>query len=212
MAKKKQPPRIIVKEERHYTRVDKQYVGIGSVSTFINSSIHRFSMKNLHWQYLPAYDQNDNVFMLESVSETHYDEKGRPIHVFEENENGIIERTWIYVELEDGTLVKIMCDSDGFVDVKYKERSWSCKNGHFNSTNTSVVLTPKQKEFSDYEDSIMFGGPLTEEQEAEYERRQKEAYRNIVTDKDKYGNPLQEEFWFCDVLESFTDYSYSYAK
>lgn len=210
MAKKKQSPRISVKEERHYTRVGKQYIGIGGVSAFINSSIHRFSMKNPHWEYLPAYDQKGDVFMLKSVSETHYDEKGRPIHAFEENENGIVERTWIYVELADGTSVKIMSDSNRNVDVTYGEKCWFCKNGQFSSTNTSVKLTPKQKEFLDYEDSIIFRGLLTDEQEAEHERRQNEAYRTIVTDKDKYGNPLHKEDWFCDVRESFTDYSYFY--
>ena len=52
---------------------------------------------------------------------------------------------------------------------------------------------------------------MTPEERKEFERRLAESSKEVVTSKDKYGNPMEEECWYCGILESNSLIEYVYA-
>lgn len=211
MAKRREKPRVVVKMARIYERIPQESNDIEGYSYYFAAQ-HQFA-KNRHWEYFPCIE-GINPFALKTHSVTHYDKQGRPIHEFNEDKDGVTEISWVYVELPDGECVTVQSVSDGSVYISHGEQNWTLKNGSFGWGMVEPVQPKEQIEYEEYEYKMMYGceeSELTPEEKAEFERRSKEAYKEVKRDKDKYGNPRRIEIWYCGILEKVIDYNYVYS-
>ena len=213
MVKKKEKPRIVVKMTRIYERIPQKSNDIEAYSYYYAAK-HQFSI-NRHWEYFPMFvSKKQGPFALKIHSETHYDKKGRPIHEFNEDKDGITEISWVHVDLPNGECVTIQSVSDGSVYVSHGEQNWRLKNGSFGWGMIEPVQPKEQAEYEEYESRMTNGceeRALTPDEKEEFERKSKEAYKEIKRDKDKNGNPRSVEIWYCGILEKVIDYIYVYS-
>lgn len=210
--KKKTPPRIVVKTTRTFVRIPQESKDIEQYSYYW-ASLHKYPISNPHWNYGQFCYVGDVALCLERITETHFDRKGRPIHEFCETKDGITESSWVYVDLTDGTTVAVQSNSDGTVYISHEEDHWNLKNGAFGWGMAEPIRPKEQEDFEAYEENMSFGDEreMTPEERKEFERRLAESSKEVVTSKDKYGNPMAEEYWYCGILESNSLIEYVYA-
>lgn len=215
MATSENQPRIRTMIEKHYSLIPQSFKGMHNASS-LYTSLHRYPIENAHWKFETIMDRQGRTLMLDSIKESHFDDKERCIHYFLESREKIDEASYLYIEPKEGDTIVVLSESDGHTSVTYGELEWNLYKGQFYNHSGIFMglereLTPAQRAYMDEQDGLLFKDTTEEEQE-EFERKQQEVTPEIIIQRDQYGNPLVVEHWFCDEIEEIIVFNYIYDK